>query len=190
MANRHDRDDRSFADYQRDPDVRDIYCKRCRYNLRGLMRGECPECGQLFDLTNHRSYATSDQLGMSVKHQGLRRLGQIVGGMSLIWSVPLAEAFATSIGLLSPNSSSSGAWCCGMAFVWPVTFMLGLIYLLNGLLPESMTSVGANIVVALMLGSLAAMTPCVFFQESTLVMLVASLVLAPMAGLMRARQMT
>lgn len=26
-----------------------VYCKQCRYNLKGLPAGECPECGRAFD---------------------------------------------------------------------------------------------------------------------------------------------
>lgn len=35
---------------------RRVYCKRCGYSLRGIESGACPECGQVFDLNNPRTY--------------------------------------------------------------------------------------------------------------------------------------
>lgn len=35
------------------------YCITCKYDLRGLSEGRCPECGRQFDLADRSTYASS-----------------------------------------------------------------------------------------------------------------------------------
>ena len=41
------------------PLVRDRYCRHCEYNLRGLTKGPCPECGHAFDPHNLSTWSPS-----------------------------------------------------------------------------------------------------------------------------------
>jgi hypothetical protein len=39
------------------PPAVSMYCLGCFYDLRGLPENRCPECGRLFDPTNHRTFS-------------------------------------------------------------------------------------------------------------------------------------
>ncbi len=41
--------------------MRGIYCRNCKYNLRGLPRGRCPECGTAFDPRDSDSFNRTDK---------------------------------------------------------------------------------------------------------------------------------
>ncbi len=44
-----------------------MYCKRCRYNLKGSKSSSCPECGRLYDESDPSTYSMHQRL-CSTRH--------------------------------------------------------------------------------------------------------------------------
>ncbi|MEM9913811.1 MAG: hypothetical protein AAF911_02500 [Planctomycetota bacterium] len=187
---------RSFADYQRDPDVHHRYCKRCEYSLRGITSGECPECGLPFSLTNPRTYLTSDQLGQKgVTHRLPRhRAKYLLISLATAWLIPYALGAVVAFGMGQSSSSVTGELaglgCCAYVILYPLAIMVATVCMLNALMPERMSGVSANILVGslaagfLMAGQLILITgpnPIIFFL---------GVFVGLPAGLWRAHQLT
>lgn len=58
------------------PDFSAKPCDQCGYDLTGLPRqGNCPECGQCYDLATGRGVSAPSRLGRSLHADRLRTLG-------------------------------------------------------------------------------------------------------------------
>jgi len=62
-----------------------IFCKRCRYNLKLINTGACPECGRAFDPGNPKSYRK--RMGMP---KYVRRLGKVAVALLVVLLIALA----------------------------------------------------------------------------------------------------
>lgn len=68
-----------------------LFCRRCGYELRGLSRNRCPECGQPFDPNNRRTYDVSPHRWRSRRRERviLVTLGLVAGLLGLFEGVLL-----------------------------------------------------------------------------------------------------
>ncbi len=60
------------------------YCLDCGYNLRGLERGKCPECGRWFDVEERWSWAAQEPVSA-----GRRWAGDVVFSLLVGCAAPL-----------------------------------------------------------------------------------------------------
>lgn len=185
----------SFAKYQRDATAQDKFCKGCRYNLRGLMDGLCPECGLPFNLSNHRTYLTSDQLNNPVVRRSNlgKRAGFFAGAVTLGWGIPYGLAFLLALAW-APSGQESGfaaLGCCMYAVFYPVILPVATVWLLNAVMPESATGISINIGAASLAAGVLISGQLVFavggFNPLTLLL---GLVIGLPVGLWRARRLT
>jgi hypothetical protein len=56
-----------------------IYCKNCRYELRGLMDYRCPECGQAYDPWSPATFTYFATRRAEIRHQVDRALHSVAG---------------------------------------------------------------------------------------------------------------
>jgi hypothetical protein len=89
--------------------AQDIYCRGCRYPLRGLDKPRCPECGQSFDPNDPTTFLT---LAM----------------MRWAWQ-PIAAAVCLALLVLSPVLIYGGGRLLGLdrGFVWAMHFIQEVI---------------------------------------------------------------
>ncbi|MEM9419857.1 MAG: hypothetical protein AAGA25_12525 [Planctomycetota bacterium] len=190
------RHDTSFSDYQRGAEVRDKFCKGCGYNLRGLMSGECPECGLPFSLTNPRTYLTSDQLGQNKANQVLpkRRVLNFLISILVAWVIPYSLGLLIALGI-NPSASSAPSelavvGCCLYIVFYPVTILIATTCLLNALLPERINGITANILAGALFGGVLMAGQLVLFTGFSPLILALGIVVGLPAGLWRAHQQT
>lgn len=62
-----------------------MYCKRCRYDLRGQTNDRCPECGEWFDPGNPKTYSLTRPVFLGLEARHIRSFLWA----NLAWSVPL-----------------------------------------------------------------------------------------------------
>jgi hypothetical protein len=89
------REDETLAAYLADRDVR---CARCRYNLRGLTRSTCPECGLALRL--------SDLQTEEIRHFALAGLvtAPVVAGLWVVFILVLASDPLAYVALWIPGA--------------------------------------------------------------------------------------
>ena len=145
---------RSFADYQRGPEIQERFCRGCQYPLKGLMSGLCPECGAPFSMTNPRTYLRSDELRGPLPLKVSNRAAKGFSGLLLLWGVP-----ALIVGLSTRFEAIqhlAGAVCCGYAIGWPLLMIIGTHLVLDAMMGDRVSGVMMNILLAGVVGAVLA----------------------------------
>lgn len=100
-----------------------MFCRRCKYDLRGTDGPRCPECGQGFDPTDARSYRLTLEPWWRRRVKHLRH----------VWLLPLIWTACSWLNFHHPGDEYAG-WACGsVAGIW-VLFIIGNVGDTGGLL--------------------------------------------------------
>jgi len=72
-----------------------FYCRRCKYDIGRLESRACPECGQMFDPDNDRTYlkSASELSDSERENQGYRFTMVFISGMIVIGIIILGSWF-------------------------------------------------------------------------------------------------
>lgn len=62
-----------------------MYCKYCRYDLRGQSNDRCPECGEWFEPGNPKTYCLTKPVFLGVEARHIRTFLSV----NLVWCVPV-----------------------------------------------------------------------------------------------------
>ena len=126
---------------------RDRFCVTCKYNLRGLNMGLCPECGTPFNVHNQRTVLTSDQLAgpRPTQWPHWRRVacGATAG---LLLALPYLSL------VVAPFTTTA---CCFVFFAWPVLTGVTAWLAMEAILPEAWAGIWVNVFIACILAGLA-----------------------------------
>ena len=189
-----ERSDRSFSTYQRGPEVRSCFCRRCGYNLRATQSATCPECGTPFDRSDPRTVLQVGEARRGGPRGWRRRLFQFSGGVAVaygpLWLVVYLGFRSTNQHYLLDLTASC---CCLYVFGWPLILGTAIYLIVEAVTPEAWGGVAVNLLIAMATGFLLGIfLPLVLFNDYQVSGLVgvAAVLAAPVAGLVRARRLS
>ncbi|GEM_PF-1541248 len=64
-----------------------MFCQNCRYNLRGLSAGHCPECGREFDPSDSKTFSRSGRRFEGMIAADARPRATIAIAALVLWSI-------------------------------------------------------------------------------------------------------
>ncbi len=134
----------------------DRFCLGCGYNLRGLPRGDCPECGQWFDPNLEITYAGQPPMPAPPRPR-LRPATAIAAAVTLI-----------ALGRLVIYTLDADTAVCVYVSIYPL-WLLGCILLimsvvrnetLTGLVTWMLAGIGIGLALAVWDGPLGVLVAC------------------------------